>query len=161
MLNMIQKQQRAGRPTGLPDRLLSMRMRTPIPSGKSANRASRDDSDARRMDGGQAGRVETLTDAQAIELLNRLKVGNLRSSFAQAIFPYERGKYRSRGEWARDVGKRVASDIRGHPCLRLAMERTGYRSGQKGYTLEQRILLMKFYGASKNSPITSNKKTSL
>lgn len=86
-----------------------------------------------------------MTDAEAMELLNRLHAGDRRSSFAQALFPYDRTKYRSRGEWAKEVGSRVANDIRQHTQLRLSMEAAGYMPRKQGYTLEQRILLVKFY----------------
>ena len=88
----------------------------------------------------------TMSDAQAAEMLQRLQVGNLRSSFAQALFPFDATKYRSRGEWAKTVGKRVAKDIRSNPQLRLRLEALGYKPGQKGYTLAERIELIKFYG---------------
>ena len=89
-----------------------------------------------------------MTDAEAIDLMNRLHTGDRRSTFAQALFPYAPTKYRSRGEWQKTVGKRVANDIHKNLDLRLAMEKAGYEPGRQGYTLEQRIILVKFYGAS-------------
>ena len=89
-----------------------------------------------------------MTDAEAIDLMNRLHTGDRRSTFAQALFPYDPTKYRSRGEWQKTVGKRVANDIHKNLDLRLAMEKAGYEPGRQGYTLEQRIILIKFYGPS-------------
>ena len=89
-----------------------------------------------------------MTDAEAIRQMNRLQVGDRRSTFAQALFPYDPTKYRSRGEWQKTVGKKVASDIHRNLDLRLAMEKAGYEPNRQGYTLEQRIILVKFYGAS-------------
>lgn len=86
-----------------------------------------------------------LTDAEAEAILNSLHAGDRRSSFAQALFPYDRLKYKTRGEWAKAVGTRVAADIRSHPELRLRMEALGYEPAKQGYTLEQRIQLIKFY----------------
>ena len=97
-------------------------------------------------------RTGTMSDAEAAEVLQKLHAGDLRSSFAQALFPYNAAKYRSRGEWAKTVGKRVAKDIRTTPQLRLRMEALGYKPGQKGYSLKERIELVKFYGPTPASP---------
>ena len=89
-----------------------------------------------------------MTDAEALEILNSLHAGDRRSTFAQALFPYDRARYGSRGQWAKAVGTLVAGDIRHNPQLRLSMERAGYVPGKMGYTLEQRIILVKYYKAS-------------
>ena len=86
-----------------------------------------------------------MTDAEAEMLLNRLGASDRRSAFAQALFPYNRQQYKSRGEWAKSVGQRVAGDIRTHPVLSLQMRQVGYEPNRVGYTLRQRILLIKFY----------------
>ena len=89
-----------------------------------------------------------MTDAEALEILNSMHAGDRRSTFAQALFPYDRARYGSRGQWAKAVGTLVAGDIRHNPQLRLRMERAGYVPGKTGYTLEQRIILVKYYIAS-------------
>jgi len=93
-----------------------------------------------------------MTDAEAIEVLNRLHAGDRRSTLAQALFPYDRTKYKSRGEWAKMVGTRVAGDIRGNAELRRAMEQAGYVPGKTGYTLEQRVILIKYYKSPTPNP---------
>ncbi len=110
----------------------------------------------RRQDATQADSVartdisapREMTDAEALEILNSLHAGDRRSTFAQALFPYDRARYGSHGQWAKAVGTLVAGDIRHNPQLRLRMERTGYVPGKTGYTLEQRIILVKYYKAS-------------
>lgn len=93
-----------------------------------------------------AGRTShSMTDAEAMEVLGRLHGGDRRSTFAQALFPYDPTKYRSRGEWAKAVGTRVAHDIRTDPLLCQRMHALGYEPHRQGYTLEQRIELIKFY----------------
>lgn len=91
-------------------------------------------------------RPAPMSDAEALERLKQLHASDRRSSFAQALFPFDPTKYRSRGEWAKAVGQRVASDIRRVDHLRIAMQRTGYKPGEVGYTLEQRLLLVRYYG---------------
>lgn len=86
-----------------------------------------------------------MTDAQAMEILKRMHCGDRRSTFAQALFPFDRNKYGGRGEWMKAVGTRVAQAIRQNPELRLKMHRLGYVPGKTGYTLEQRITLVKFF----------------
>jgi len=86
-----------------------------------------------------------MTDAEANEILQRLHVGSLRSTFAQALFPYDPTKYPSRGQWAKAVGTRVAADIHNNPSLRIAMQEAGYKAGEKGYTHQQQMVLIKFF----------------
>jgi len=88
-----------------------------------------------------------MTDAEACEVLQRMRVGDLRSTFAQALFPYDRTKYGTRGQWAKAVGIRVSADIHNNPSLRIAMQEAGYKAGEKGYTQKQKIVLIKFYRA--------------
>ena len=87
----------------------------------------------------------SMTDAEAMEVLGRLHGGDRRSTFAQALFPYDPTKYRTRGEWAKAVGTRVAHDIRTDPLLCQRMYALGYEPHRQGYTLEQRIELVKYY----------------
>ena len=87
----------------------------------------------------------SMTDAEAMEVLSRLHGGDRRSTFAQALFPYDPAKYRSRGEWAKAVGTRVAHDIRTDPLLCQRMHALGYEPHRQGYSLRQRIELVKFY----------------
>ena len=61
-----------------------------------------------------------MTDAEAIDLMNRLHVGDRRSTFAQALFPYDPTKYRSRDEWARAV-----TSERGNGTARQVVEVIG------------------------------------
>ena len=106
-----------------------------------------------RADGGReegrtpnAGRTSHgMTDAEAMEVLGRLHGGDRRSTFAQALFPYDPTKYRTRGEWAKAVGTRVAHDIRTDPLLCQRMYALGYEPGKQGYSLKQRIELIKYY----------------
>jgi len=86
-----------------------------------------------------------MTDAEANEILQRLQVGDLRSTFARALFPYDPRKYKTHGQWAREVGTRVSADIHNNPSLRIAMQKAGYKAGMKGYTHSQQIILIKFY----------------
>jgi len=86
-----------------------------------------------------------MTDAEAAALLDSMHAGDRRSTLAQALFPYDPTRFKSRGEWAKTVGTRVANDIRKDPDLRRAMQQAGYVPNVKGYTLEQRIILIKFY----------------
>ena len=86
-----------------------------------------------------------MTDAEAMEVLSKLHGGDRRSTFAQALFPDDPTKYRSHGEWAKAVGTRVAHDIHTDPLLCQRMHALGYEPRKQGYTLEQRIELVKYY----------------
>ena len=104
--------------------------------------------EAGREEGHTQAEVRTshsMTDAEAMEVLSRLHGGDRRSTFAQALFPYDPAKYRSRGEWAKAVGTRVAHDIRTDPLLCQRMHALGYEPRKQGYSLRQRIELIKFY----------------
>ena len=93
-----------------------------------------------------AGRTShSMTDAEAMEVLSRLHGGDRRSTFAQALFPYDPAKYRTRGEWAKAVGTRVAHDIHTDPLLCQRMHALGYEPRKQGYSLRQRIELIKYY----------------
>ena len=95
-----------------------------------------------------------MSDQEAMQLLSRLCQSDRRSEFAQAIFPYDPEKYRSKSEWRKAVGTRVSNDIHRDPELCQRMYRAGYKPRVTGYTLEQRVILVKYYalyGAIKNN----------
>ncbi len=95
-----------------------------------------------------------MSDQEAMEILGRLCQSDRRSEFAQAIFPYDPEKYRSKSEWRKAVGTRVSNDIHRDAELCMRMYRAGYKPRVTGYTLEQRMILVKYYalyGAIKNN----------
>ena len=88
-------------------------------------------------------------DAAAV--LRKLGACELRSAFAQAIFRSQRKTFRSESEFRKTVGQWVAHDIATDVQLRMEMQRLGYRPHERGYTLPQRLALVRFYmGKLKN-----------
>lgn len=84
-----------------------------------------------------------VTDAMARDVLNRLGASDLRSSFAQAVFPYD-PSFGSRGQWAREVGCMMSNIIHSNPSLWYAMRCLGYVKGKPRYSVPQRIVLVKY-----------------
>ena len=83
--------------------------------------------------------------ADAAAVLRKLGACELRSAFAQAIFRNQRKTFRSESEFRKTVGQWVAHDIATDVQLRMEMHRLGYRPHERGYTIPQRLALVRFY----------------
>lgn len=83
--------------------------------------------------------------ADAAAVLRSLGACELRSAFAQAVFRDLRKTFRSESEFRKTVGNWVAKDIATDVQLRTQMQSLGYRPRQRGYTLPQRLVLVKYY----------------
>lgn len=79
------------------------------------------------------------------EMVRRLCQSNRRSTFAQNVFPYIPGKYKSESEWRKRAGTRVSNDIHTHPELKAAMYSAGYIPHMVGYDEKQLRILVRFY----------------
>ena len=92
-----------------------------------------------------SGQQKQANEPDATSVLRKLGACELRSAFAQAIFRHQRKNFRSEGEFRKTVGQWVAKDIATDVQLRMEMQRLGYRPHQRGYTLPQRMALVRFY----------------
>ena len=84
-------------------------------------------------------------EADTTAMLRRLGACELRSSFAQAVFKHMRKDFQSESEFRKTVGQWVAHDIATDVNLRMQMHSLGYQPRQRGYTLPQRLALVRFY----------------
>lgn len=85
------------------------------------------------------------TQEEVEEMVRRLCQSNRRSTFAQNVFPYIPGKYKSESEWRKRAGQRVSNDIHTHPELKQAMYSAGYIPHNVGYDEKQLRILVRFY----------------
>ena len=91
------------------------------------------------------GYPATPEDADPAAVLRQLGACELRSAFAQAVFKHVRKNFQSEGEFRKTVGQWVAHDIATDVQLRMQMQCLGYQPRQRGYTLQQRLALVRFY----------------
>ena len=92
-----------------------------------------------------SGHSDSINEADATAVLRRLGACELRSAFAQAIFKHMRKNFQSESEFRKTVGQWVARDIATDVELRMEMQRLGYRPHERGYTIPQRLALVRFY----------------
>ena len=91
------------------------------------------------------GQPTTTDETDATAVLRRLGACELRSAFAQAVFKHMRKNFRSESEFRKTVGMWVAHDIATDVHLRMQMQSLGYQPRLRGYTLPQRLALVRFY----------------
>ena len=91
------------------------------------------------------GSGSALKEADAAAILRKLGACELRSAFAQAVFRNQRKNFSRESEFRKTVGMWVAHDIATDVQLRMEMLRLGYKPRQRGYTLPQRLALVRFY----------------
>ncbi|MBQ9523722.1 MAG: hypothetical protein IJR69_01150 [Bacteroidaceae bacterium] len=92
-----------------------------------------------------SGQSAQAKESDATAVLRKLGACELRSAFAQAIFKHMRKNFQSESEFRKTVGQWVARDIATDVELRMEMQRLGYRPHERGYTLPQRMALVRFY----------------
>ena len=94
---------------------------------------------------GQGRNPATSKDADPAAVLRQLGACELRSAFAQAVFKNVRKNFRSESEFRKTVGQWMAHDIATDVQLRMQMQSLGYQPRQRGYTIPQRLALVRFY----------------
>ena len=92
-----------------------------------------------------SGHSDSINEADATAVLRRLGACELRSAFAQAVFKHMRKNFQSESDFRKTVGMWVAHDIATDVHLRMQMQSLGYQPRQRGYTLPQRLALVRFY----------------
>lgn len=92
-----------------------------------------------------SGHSISINEADTTAMLRRLGACELRSAFAQAVFKHMRKNFQSESEFCKTVGMWVSNDIATDVHLRMQMQSLGYRPRQRGYTLPQRLALVRFY----------------